>query len=131
MTTQNPEPPDSLDEFTQGYYDGLFFTEDGPEDDGGSIGEKTYYDFAPELHARIKADCADFQRENAELLALAYKLSDYDAKQAGIDFWLSRNGHGAGFFDRKLDGLQSACGFRTKFPEFDLYIGDDGQVYHG
>ena len=29
-------------------------------------------------------------------------LNDIDEEQIGHDFWLSRNGHGAGFFDRGL-----------------------------
>lgn len=42
--------------------------------------------------------CREFQRENKADLA-AY-LEKYAAASAGMDLWLSRNGHGAGFFDR-------------------------------
>lgn len=88
-------------------------------------------DIAPKALARIIADCATFQRENAEMLA----ISGLNEEQSGHDFWLSRYGHGAGFFDRysgtgneavACDALQllaRQCG------ECDLYVGDDGQLY--
>lgn len=53
----------------------------------------------------------------------------YSRERLGHDFWLSRNGHGAGFFDRDelpkalRDALQSAaeaCGV------CDTYVDDDG-----
>jgi hypothetical protein len=50
-------------------------------------------------------------------------LSD---KRAGHYFWLSRNGHGSGFFDENLDALQDAA---KAYSEFDLYVGDDGVIY--
>ncbi len=50
-------------------------------------------------------------------------------EQIGHDFWLTRNGHGAGFWDRGLPNgseLSDAC---KPFGSVDLYIGDDGAVY--
>jgi hypothetical protein len=47
----------------------------------------------------------------------------------GHDFWLTRNGHGAGFWDR---GLGELGDFLTKmskpFGEATLYVSDDGEV---
>lgn len=54
---------------------------------------------------RIKEDCRQFLQNNAELLSLASMTYDggiYSIEQAGHDFWLTRNGHGAGFWDRGL-----------------------------
>lgn len=54
-------------------------------------------------------------------------------EHAGHDFWLTRAGHGVGFWDRDLgelgDQLSEICGFGTQFPNKDAYIGDDGKVY--
>ena len=52
--------------------------------------------------------CEVFKREQIiECLAfLVYAecyLSDDNIEQAGHDFWLSRNGHGTGFWDRDSD----------------------------
>lgn len=50
--------------------------------------------------------------------------------QAGHDFWLTRNGHGAGFWD----GDWPVSGDRltelsSTFGEFDLCIGEDGLIH--
>lgn len=53
-----------------------------------------------------------------------------DAAQMGHDFWLTRNHHGAGFWDRGLgeQGLQLTKWANT-FGSCDAYVGDDGKVY--
>lgn len=88
---------------------------------------------APETLQSMINDCKKFQEENALDLDHAYILQSYDASQAGHDFWLTRNGHGVGFWDRGLDDtgkqLTIACGHGTKFPGVDLYIGDDGKIH--
>jgi hypothetical protein len=51
---------------------------------------------------------------------------------AGQDFWLSRAGHGAGFWDgdweeaftEKVEAL-----IKAQFPNVDPYVGDDGKIY--
>lgn len=52
----------------------------------------------------------------------------------GHDFALTRNGHGAGFWDRDSEGLPRVLGEALtrvceSFGESNLYIGDDGRVY--
>lgn len=83
-------------------------------------------DIAPSELDRIIADCTEFQRTYESLLMQAGT-----AEQNGHDYWLTRNGHGAGFWDRgyskelgrALTDAARAAGSR------DLYVGDDGQVY--
>jgi hypothetical protein len=56
-------------------------------------------------------------------------FDDWDETQIGHDFWLTRNGHGAGFWDRDLpfgDELTELC--KKFFTEIDLYVTDDGEV---
>ena len=47
------------------------------------------------------------------------------------DFWLTRNRHGAGFWDGDYpiwgDKLTEIA---HMFPEVELYVGDDGKIYH-
>ena len=59
-----------------------------------------YEGFSAESIAEAFAECIDFQRDNAKALA-ATGASD---EQHGHDFWLTRNGHGAGFWDRGYPG---------------------------
>lgn len=94
-------------------------------------------DINDQTYNAMMADCLRFQNDNAELLSIYYqtvqRVDDAPVEAyAGHDFWLSRNGHGAGFFDR--DGvttetrelLQLAA---EKYGIVDLYIGDDGEIY--
>lgn len=82
-------------------------------------------DLAPEALASIVADCARFQTENAEALAA------HDPERAGRDFWLTRNGHGGGFWDGDWPEPEaSALTAASKaFGTCDLYVGDDGRIY--
>lgn len=120
----------SLDTFAQGYAEAMFFTNSGTGDDG-DMEDATVADLAPETVARIKADCAKFQADNAALLAEAYTRG-YDETQAGRDYWFTRNGHGVGFWDRKeldADGLGNRLSAVARYAELTPYRGDDGLVY--
>lgn len=70
-------------------------------------------------------DCLKFIElaENEDL------LDDIDYSQAGHDFWLTRCGHGAGFWGRGNgaigDRLTELC---EQFGNIDLYITDSNKV---
>lgn len=112
----------ALDTFTRAYIEALFFTDsepgtfradpdENPADIGGRVwdpetqsslpGDVDSCDLAESACAAINADCERFQRENAALLAEACERDGYNMERAGHDFWLTRNGHGAGFWDRR------------------------------
>lgn len=52
----------------------------------------------------LVTDAIDFFDANRGDLDLAASTADYNWELAGHDFWLSRNGHGAGYFDRDGHG---------------------------
>jgi len=88
-------------------------------------------DISQECLDQMIADCAKFQAENnAEIHKCLGSFAD-NLSTAGHDFWLTRNGHGAGFWDG--DWPQEVGERLTKaskaFGEFNLYVGDDGQIY--
>ena len=99
------------------------------DEDGNQTGnfddEYDVDDFSPEAIAEATRDCTDFQAANADTL----EALGYDFEQLGHDFWLSRNGHGAGFFDRengaKGDELQRAA---KVYGSVDIYVGADGKL---
>jgi hypothetical protein len=73
-------------------------------------------------------------------LALAYASGDYSEERAGHDYWLTRNGHGAGFWDREeLTGIivgarnetnvGDVLSDRCRHRDVSLYAGDDGKLY--
>lgn len=131
----NPITIDSLDEFTRAYIEcALWSSTDESRDDGGDPLDKNYgpEDIAPEALQKMADDCAKFQRENAETLDRTdYHESRWSkAELAGHDFWLTRNGHGAGFWDRGLGAIGDVLTAASKkFRECHLYVGDDGKVY--
>jgi len=88
-------------------------------------------DIAPEAMDKIIEDCRIFQEDNLEDLDLGRERSEMTDVNAGIDFWLTRNHHGDGFWDGDWDKdlgrrLTDAA---HRFKEMHLYVGDDGQIY--
>jgi hypothetical protein len=58
-------------------------------------------------------------------------MSRLEPEQIGIDFWLTRNHHGAGFWDRGLGDLGDALTEIAHFyGEAYLWTGEDGRVYY-
>lgn len=81
-------------------------------------------DISTESLDEMRADLVDFIDANAT------DLEGMEPAQIGHDFWLTRNRHGAGFWDRGLgergDRLTKAA---HVYGACDLYVGDDGKVY--
>ncbi len=85
-------------------------------------------DLSPATLKGMEEDCAAFQKANLVDLGTAY-LGAYAPERAGHDFWLTRNRHGSGFWDRNLgdlgDRLTDAA---HAYSEYTLNVGDDGKV---
>lgn len=122
------------EEFFRSFIDTLLWTEKDEASDESDRSLSENYgieDIAPQVIEGLKEQCNRFIDENSETL-LRVGQGGYDFSQAGHDFCLSRNGHGAGFFDRGLeddgDALQKAA--ESARPA-DAYTGDDGIIYVG
>lgn len=61
--------------------------------------------------------------------AVSETLDVNDEFQLGMDIWLTRNGHGAGFFDRSYDHEKELMDAAHNLKEVDLYIGDDNKLH--
>lgn len=83
-------------------------------------------DLAPSTLEEIREECRQFIAANHRDLAAA----GVDAEQAGHDFYLTRNRHGAGFWDRGngATGDRLADAARV-WGTSELYAGDDGKLY--
>jgi hypothetical protein len=97
-------------------------------------------DISEELQAKFEADCKEFYEANQEAIhcegapyARDFEgpVKNLEAGMAGHDFWLTRCGHGAGFWDG--DWPEPYATYLTEKAEelgnVDLYIGDDGLAY--
>jgi len=96
-------------------------------------------DLSDELRAAMKADCAAFYAANSELIHsdgaplandMDGPISKRESAMAGHDFWLTRCGHGAGFWDGDWpddigETLTQAC---KAFGNVDLYVSDQGEI---
>lgn len=83
---------------------------------------------SPVLQAKGKLDCHKFLLK-AQHLIESYPQNNY--AQAGYDFALTRNHHGAGFFDGDWgdelgEKLTEIC---DAFGDVEIYLGDDGLLY--
>ena len=130
---------DVSDPMVQGYLvAALWSSNDESTESGGEPFDSNYEitDIDPKSSEQAKADCAAF-KEKAGALLEGYG----DASQVGHDFWLTRNGHGAGFWDRYLDFDDPAEREKAKetgkklteiaktFGELNPILGDDGKIH--
>ncbi len=135
-----------LDTFTQAYLEcALWSSTDNADESGGAPLDRNYdiADLAPATLESMKADCADFQASFGAFI-------DSDLARAGHDFWLTRNRHGAGFWDGDWsapyarpeddsEGFHPGNGYADvgayltamahPYGEQNLYVGDDGKLY--
>lgn len=121
-----PVKYEDLDPFVRSYVNCALWS--SIDDEGEPLDTDTDgHDLPSVTLEKMKADCDAFRVEAgiADLLAHAG-----DDSQNGHDFWLTRNRHGAGFWDRgygkvgrKLTDAAHAWG------ECDIYREDDGLVY--
>lgn len=116
----------------------LWSTNDESDESGGAPFDDNYSaaDLDPLTREKMRGDCIRFVEHNAWTFAHILSTGDLDWTQVGHDFWLSRNGHGVGFRDRKCyagheQDLDDACGWRTTFGEVNLYLDDDGKIHQG
>ncbi len=116
-----------MDAFTQAYVGAaLWSSMDNADDRGGEPLDANYGlgDIAPETVARMVEDCETFQRDNAGDIAGG-------SERAGHDFWLTRNGHGAGIWDGDWPeeaGERLAVASHA-YGSYELYVGDDGLIH--
>jgi len=121
-----------LDNFTRSYITAALWAshavDDATGDDYESLEAFDLDDIDDATLAVLIADCGQFQSEN-ELPA--YDHGQYsDAELAGHDFWLTRNGHGTGFWDRGLGEVGERLSEAAhQYGEFHFWL--DNGVIHG
>jgi len=96
-----------------------------PEDHSEMLdGDYSADDIEEGTLTEMRSDCESFAEGNI------LDLAGMDPGQAGHDFWLTRNGHGAGFWDRGLgekgDRLSDAA---HVWGEVNLYADADGAIH--
>lgn len=122
FSKENPEH--ELSAFQNAYIEAALWSS---TDDNGDPLDSNYHsgDLAEETITKVKADCEKFLTENfADLMSK-------DIEQGAHDFWLTRNGHGCGFWDGDWPKPQATrlTEASKKIGQVDWYVGDDGKIY--
>lgn len=127
-----------MDDFTRAFFECALWSsnDDGTPEGGESLDENyTIDDIDPKCRASLEAECKRFQEENAADIATGVGGRDSNGPftreaRAGHDFWLTRNRHGAGFWDGDWpEAGERLTAASQAFPEVTLYVGDNGVIY--
>lgn len=140
MRLQHSTARRNFEEMVDGYAEAaLFSSNDESDESGGNPLDENYSraDIADETFKKMKRDCAKFMKQNKRDLDafvsdpdLEHKSDSHVWSLVGYCFWMNRNGHGVGFWDR---GVEEALGERLskasqKFGEVNLYV-HEGEVH--
>lgn len=87
-------------EFIAGYIEAALWS--STDDDGEPL-DSLDIETSAQFKKQARADCLEFIRENLKDLRAFAEQYNANPGYAGHDFWLTRNGHGAGFWDRGLE----------------------------
>ena len=92
---------------------------------GGNFLDENYgpEDIAPDTLESMRQDVAGF------IEAAAPYDAAWSDEQLGHDIWLTRNRHGAGFWDRGLPHGDKLTEIANCLGESYLYVGDDGKIH--
>jgi len=131
ITADDHEP--NADEIQKGYLEAMLWSSSDMDNENEHLDKKYGVDdISDELEASSKKDIEAFLKKVKEA---GIDLSKYDDDRIGHDFWLTRAGHGAGFWDgdyeadeEKKDG-DKLTEITKSFGNLDPYAGDDGKIY--
>jgi hypothetical protein len=115
--------PRGLDEAFDAYVEAALWSSTGDDDQPLD----KHFDkraLAYETRMSMMRDVGTFLRDNDADI-------DGDYSRAGHDFWLTRNGHGAGFWDGRWPEPEASRLTESahRYGSSDLYVGDDGLLH--
>lgn len=107
------------------YLETALWSSDGGHPNGSPLDDEGYTirDFSKKALNNAKRDLNKFYQKAKKL------LEDEKEVHWAHDFWLTRNGHGAGFWDGDYEHGDELTKIAEKFGSVDLYVGDDGKIY--
>jgi hypothetical protein len=116
---------EKFEEFFRSYCETALWS--STDDDGNSLDDKyDVDDITPATLKEMRKDCQAFVRETKADL----HTSGLSASRAGHNFWLTRNRHGAGFWDEGLGAIgKRLTDAAHAYGSVDLYVGDDGKIH--
>lgn len=122
----NTELAENMSEFLNAYITCALWSS---VNDNGEPLDSGYFkeDIDPDSLMLMTIDCYNFYVKNFQDDC----PPDYSLSQAGHDFWLTRNGHGAGYWDRGLGHDGDVLTTRAQAEgEVSLYVAANNIVYY-
>jgi len=126
---ENFEDEHDIDLIVDNYIEALIWTQEGVGEDADGndpMDGKNISDINKESKEEIKKEVEWFINSAGDVFE---ELSD---DQIGHDLWLTRNGHGSGFFERieekeNLEIIEELCDI---LGNAEVFVNDDGEIYH-
>ncbi len=87
------------EQIKRGYIECMLFADKPTDDQDQTI---DFDGLSTKINNRIDVDIYSFIKKADNLIAKALEKDQYFLENIGHDFWLTRNGHGVGFWDRDL-----------------------------
>lgn len=114
----------NLADFLRGYVECALWSTTDTRDEGGNDTyqlDDEFSDVSEPCREAMRADCADFIAANSAALAQFKLDTGADDWRIGFLFWLTREGHGSGFWEEsgrseEADQLSDACQPYGGFP---------------
>lgn len=104
--------------------------EDGSDDRSFQTLGYTAHDLHPDSYRKMIVDCMDFLLSNGTDLARFAEITKREPYHLGHDFFLTRERHGTGFWDRGAGEVGDRLTTESQgYGSVDLYVGDDGHVH--
>lgn len=123
---EEPDLPVDLDAFLSGYLETALWSSHDYDHDESLDQNYSIKDFSEEAVTQAAEDIKGFISDNIDDL-VATGASDF---RNGVDFWLTRVGHGAGFWDRGYGEVGERLSKAAKiWGSVDPYVGEDGKIY--
>jgi len=113
--------PEQREEFIKAYVIAAMWAAPQLDEEENPLDEYDFSDLSVEAMTQCEEDCDKFLAQMDSMPE--YHNDEYsDAEMAGHDFFLTRNGHGAGFWSRNLGEVGDKLTELSKtFNNFDLY----------
>lgn len=86
-------------------------------------------DFDPDSKERLIAELEAFFGTYEKTIETYMEETGQDEEQVAHDFWLTRNRHGAGFWEQRGAAAEKLTKASHAYGSVDLIVGDDGQIY--
>ena len=132
LAEMEPYTSDEFDQFHMSYVQTALWSSTNPDNDEPL--DNGDYELSDEVESEMLADCEAFLAAHADTIRECVTTRNNNSSNftmAGHDFWLTRCGHGAGFWDGDYSEPHATIltDASDKAGNVELYVGDDGKIY--